>query len=405
MARLPLLVLLALLLAAATAAPGGAAAQPEQLRVAYVPAHPRNYAHAHRPASMVRLIVVHSIEGSYWGAISWFRNPRARVSSHYVVAQRGAVTQMVSERRAAWHAGNASVNRRSIGIEHEGYAYLIGTFTDAEYRASARLAASVMRRYVLPIDRSRVIAHAEVRDPYRPWRLGGYGHHTDPGPHWDWSRYMAYIRSYAAGRTPPPRPFDVTVPGLAIGQTVRGVVRWEAVPLGVPPARVEFIVDGRVRDTQRQPPYVFGGPARTGWDTTRESNGRHKLRVRATAVDGRTADASVVVTVSNPRKPPRSAPATEPLKFVSWTPLDGDTLWGPVRWEVLVEGTPQRVEFLVDGVLRDTQVRSPYVFGGPTGIWDTTRETPGPHKLTVRAVGARTAAELTVDVIVAPPPR
>ena len=37
-------------------------------------------------------------------------------------ASDGLVTQMVPTKDMAWHAGNKSINKHSIGIEHEGYA-------------------------------------------------------------------------------------------------------------------------------------------------------------------------------------------------------------------------------------------------------------------------------------------
>ena len=54
-------------------------------------------------------------------------------------------------------------------------------------------------------------------------------------------------------------------------------------------------------------------------------------------------------------------------------------------WRVDVAGKPARVEFLVDGVLRGTDVAAPYTFG-----WNSTAEAPGPHRLTARAVGKKT---------------
>ena len=364
-----------------------------------MPASSANYPHAHRPSSLIRIVVVHVAEGSYAGTIGWFRNPRARVSAHYVISRTAEVTQMLGHTRAGWHAGNGYVNRRSIGIEHEGFTWVPWTFTDAEYRASARVVASVMRRYVLPIDRSRVIGHHEVPDPYRRGRFGGYGHHSDPGRYWDWGRYMSYIRSYARGRTPPPPAFDVTSPTFALGAVVKGAVPWEAVPAGVPAERVEFRVDGRLRDTQRQPPYLFRGTV-GAWDTTREKNGRHTLSVRAVATDGRRVESSVVVTVKNPATP---VPVPVPPFVASAGLAEGELVWGAVRWEALVAGTVVRVEFLVDGILRDTQAKPPYVFGGVTGSWDAAAETPGEHTLTVRAVGPRATATANVRVFVTPP--
>lgn len=55
--------------------------------------------------------------------ISWFKDPKSKVSAHFVVARDGSVTQMVPCDRAAWHAGKSSWKGRSgcnnfaIGIE------------------------------------------------------------------------------------------------------------------------------------------------------------------------------------------------------------------------------------------------------------------------------------------------
>src|SRR5947207_15415283 len=170
-----------------------------------IPAAWSNYSHQHRPASAVRLVVVHVTEGSYGGTISWFRNRRARAAANYVVARDGRIAHMVPDNEVAWHAGNGYVNAHSIGIEHEGYAEIDGTFTDAEYRASAQLLATLLHRYHLRADRGHVIGHNEVPDPYHRGEFGGYSHHTDPGSHWDWPRYMSYVRAYRAGHAPPPR--------------------------------------------------------------------------------------------------------------------------------------------------------------------------------------------------------
>lgn len=71
------------------------------------------------------LIVVHDTAGRLdkGGTVSWFCDPKARVSAHVVVERDGAVTQVVPFDRAAWHAGKsswkgrASCNGFAIGIE------------------------------------------------------------------------------------------------------------------------------------------------------------------------------------------------------------------------------------------------------------------------------------------------
>jgi N-acetyl-anhydromuramyl-L-alanine amidase AmpD len=384
--------LVAVLLAVACATSARAA-----IHVSYVPASAANYSHHARPRSAVRLIIVHVTEGTFASAVSWFRNPHAHASANYVVSREGAVTQMVRNWHVAWHSGNRWVNLHSIGVEDEGLSGVAGTFTDAEYRASAELAAGLMRHYLLPIDRRHLIGHNEVPDPLHPGLFGGSSHHTDPGRYWDWRRYVGYVRAFARGLTPPPLPFDVNISSPLFGQTVSGIVPWSVAETGEPSDHVDFFVDGRLRDSQYTAPYAYGGG---GWDTSRETTGRHVLRVRAVTPAGSTADSAIVVYVKNP-----PIPKNPPIRISALTLTDWQTVTGAVRLEARVSGRPLRVEFLIDGVLRDVETRAPYVFAGATGTWDTTQETPGIHTVVVRAIGPaqRPVASRTVHVLITTP--
>jgi hypothetical protein len=365
--------------------PAGAAATPSLFGASFVAASPRNYAHVHRPASAIRLVVVHTIEGSAGGAISWFRNPRARASANFVVSRDGAVTQMVPTWAVAWHAGNGYVNAHSLGIEHEGYTNIRATVSDAEYRGSARLVAQLVRAFRIPLDRAHLIGHNQVPDPNHPRLKGGFAHHTDPGRYWDWTRYVAYVRAYLAGSPPPPLAFDVTLPDLAMGGAVGGIVDVAPLTSGEAPVRVDVLLDGVVRAT------LTDEPLDLAWDTSLESNGRHVLSVHAVAADGRTAEAAVVVRISNPPLPPT---------ILIQTIFEGQTLSGVVRWEAEVTGRVARVDFLLDGVLVDSE------FGAPFGFdWDTSQEAPGPHTLTVQAIrpDGKVGAAQTIDATIAPP--
>jgi hypothetical protein len=55
------------------------------------------------------------------------------------------------------------------------------------------------------MDRTHVIGHYQVPDPTDPTKFGGIDHHTDPGPNWDWTTYMALAQQYAAALPSPPR--------------------------------------------------------------------------------------------------------------------------------------------------------------------------------------------------------
>ena len=184
----------------------------------WLPAARADYAGANRPISdRITKIVIHSTEGSYAGTLSWFRNPAAQVSSHYVVrSSDGEITQMVREKDEAWHAGNGAVNASSIGIEHEAFRADCRWYTDAMYRSSAQLTAYLATKYVIPVDRKHVIGHAEVPDPNHSGQFGGYSHHIDPGRCWDWTKYMALVRDFAGSRVGPTlqRVVDDAGPGF-----------------------------------------------------------------------------------------------------------------------------------------------------------------------------------------------
>jgi N-acetylmuramoyl-L-alanine amidase len=77
-------------------------------------------------------LIIHYTGGSSAaGTISWFRDPKSKVSAHLVISRDGTVTQMVPFNREAWHAGQSrwgslsGLNRHSIGIELDNAGYLI----------------------------------------------------------------------------------------------------------------------------------------------------------------------------------------------------------------------------------------------------------------------------------------
>lgn len=149
---------------------------------AWVPACTSNYSNYSRTAADISYVVIHKIEGSYSGCISWFQNCSAQVSAHYVVSKYGEVTQMVREEDVAWHAGNWDYNLMSVGIEHEGYTNS-DDVTDAEYQGSAALTRDVCDRNGIAKNRTYIIGHNEVPGAT----------HTDPGPYWDWDYYMSLV--------------------------------------------------------------------------------------------------------------------------------------------------------------------------------------------------------------------
>ncbi|MEU5716899.1 peptidoglycan-binding protein [Streptomyces sp. NPDC020403] len=152
----------------------------------WVPAASANYATGR--TATVDKVVIHVMQGSYAGTISWFQNATSQVSSHYVVrSSDGEVTQMVRDKDTAYHARSA--NASSLGIEHEGFIDDPSWFTDTMYRSSAALTAHLCDRYGIPKDRLHIIGHSEAPG----------NDHTDPGAHWNWTTYMQLVTGTGTG--------------------------------------------------------------------------------------------------------------------------------------------------------------------------------------------------------------
>ncbi len=166
--------------------------------VTFSPAYTGNYTHYGSTSRGITYVVIHTIEGTAAGAISWFKNPVSKVSAHYIVDYSGAITQMVPDGDIGWHAGNYDYNKKSIGIEHAGYAGK-DYWTESMMVASAKLTRWACLTYGIAMDRKHIIGHIEVPGAT----------HTDPGPYFDWDHYMALVKGGSSGGggggvTPPP---------------------------------------------------------------------------------------------------------------------------------------------------------------------------------------------------------
>jgi N-acetyl-anhydromuramyl-L-alanine amidase AmpD len=165
-----------------------AGAQPQSIDyppAEWQPASTANYTVSDRPWTYaIDRVIIHVTQETYSDALAIFADPQKKVSAHYVIRSAdGHVAQCVREADVAWHAGNWGYNTRSIGIEHEGWVDRPEYFTDALYQQSARLTAAICAKYGIPRDREHIIGHYQVPGT----------DHTDPGPEWDWVRYIRMV--------------------------------------------------------------------------------------------------------------------------------------------------------------------------------------------------------------------
>ncbi len=149
----------------------------------------------------VSAITIHTIQGSYAGAISWSQNCVSNVSFHYVIrSSDGQVTQMVLEADKGWHVG--SENPYTIGYEHEGYVDDPVWYTPAMYNSSADLSRDIVNSgYGIPPLRTYYGASSVTTELLGGCtKIKGHQHypnqtHTDPGINWDWEHYYRLINN------------------------------------------------------------------------------------------------------------------------------------------------------------------------------------------------------------------
>ncbi len=109
--------------------------------------------------------------------------PEGRVSSHFFIRRDGELIQFVSANHRAWHAGlslwqgRSRCNDFSVGIELEGSDNV--PFTDSQYHTLVGLTIALRQHF--PI--RGIAGHSHIAP----------GRKTDPGPHFDWQRYLVAL--------------------------------------------------------------------------------------------------------------------------------------------------------------------------------------------------------------------
>ncbi len=115
-------------------------------------------------------------------AIDLLRDPKSKVSCHYLIDEDGKVLRMVAEDQRAWHAGRSywrgmhELNDLSIGIEivNPGHEFGYRPFPPAQMEALLPLLADIVKRHQIP--KANVVGHSDIA-PARK---------LDPGELFDW---------------------------------------------------------------------------------------------------------------------------------------------------------------------------------------------------------------------------
>jgi N-acetylmuramoyl-L-alanine amidase len=140
-----------------------------------------------RPVSIIVLHYTGMTDAA--AAIDRLRDPEAKVSCHYLVAEDGQVLRMVAEEKRAWHAGRSwwrgmtALNDCSVGIEivNPGHEFGYRPFPDEQIAALIPLVADIKERH--GVTRGNIVGHSDIA-PARK---------QDPGELFPWGR-LARLR-------------------------------------------------------------------------------------------------------------------------------------------------------------------------------------------------------------------
>ena len=160
----------------------------------------------------IKAIVIHTAQcqetpNARKGIGAWFANLQRKIlkqklsSAHYGVDASG-VAQYVRDGHVSWHAGK--VNDWTLGIELAGSAYQNeaqwnDAYSLAVLQNAAQLVAKLCEEHCIPIVK---LTDGEIRAGARGIfghvdanrALGVKGGNSDPGPHFNWDKFLRMCR-------------------------------------------------------------------------------------------------------------------------------------------------------------------------------------------------------------------
>ena len=117
-----------------------------------------NHSTKTRPNNQIKFVIIH-----YTGmqseieSIKRLKNPKYKVSCHYLINRKGKIIQMVKEKNIAWHAGRSmwkkfnNLNNYSIGVElvNKGHDFGYQNFTHQQISSLTKLCKKFKKKYLI----------------------------------------------------------------------------------------------------------------------------------------------------------------------------------------------------------------------------------------------------------------
>ena len=148
-----------------------------------------NFSKKNRKISDIKFVIIHYTGmQSEIASIKRLKNPKFKVSCHYLINRKGEVIQMVDDRNTAWHAGKSkwkkftNLNRSSIGIElvNKGHQFGYQNFTEDQIKNLIILCKQLKKKYKIKTE--NFLGHSDIA-PLRK---------IDPGEKFPWKKLSKF---------------------------------------------------------------------------------------------------------------------------------------------------------------------------------------------------------------------
>ncbi len=136
-----------------------------------------------RSSKSIKFIIIH-YTGMQSERESLIRltTPESKVSSHFVINQKGKVYRLVHDSKIAWHAGKScwgkykNLNKKSIGIElvNRGHEFGYSNFKKKQLLSLIKICKKLIKKY--KIKKQNIVGHSDIA-PLRK---------VDPGEKFPW---------------------------------------------------------------------------------------------------------------------------------------------------------------------------------------------------------------------------
>ena len=121
-------------------------------------------------------------------SVKRLKNPKFKVSCHYLINRKGKIIQMVKDKYIAWHAGKSrwkqfkNLNKNSIGIElvNKGHQFGYQNFSSNQVKSLIKLCKYLKKKY--SIKKEDFLGHSDIA-PLRK---------IDPGEKFPWKKLSAH---------------------------------------------------------------------------------------------------------------------------------------------------------------------------------------------------------------------